>query len=99
MFIHWRVYIILGGEWNGKTVEKDPGAWIMNLLSIPVNEYEKIAAGFNPEKFGAERIASLAKKSGMRCLAITSKHHDGFTVLRSGLTPCETLVHSKKCAG
>jgi alpha-L-fucosidase len=83
MFIHFGVYSALAGEWNGKTVEDDIGEWIMNSLQIPIAEYEKIASGFKPEKFDADRVAALAKKAGMRYLVITSKHHDGFAMFRS----------------
>jgi hypothetical protein len=46
MFIHWGLYAILSGEWNG---ERPPGAaeWIMNRARIPVREYEKLAEQFN----------------------------------------------------
>ncbi len=83
MFIHFGVYSALAGEWNGRTVEDDIAEWVMNSLQIPISEYEKIAAGFKPDKFDADRIAGLAKKAGMRYLVVTSKHHDGFAMFRS----------------
>ena len=39
MFIHFGVYSMLGGCYNGKTVGDELGEWIMNLLQIPVAEY------------------------------------------------------------
>jgi alpha-L-fucosidase len=82
MFIHWGLYAIPAGEWNGKRI---PGAaeWIMNRGRIPVREYEKLAEQFNPFEFDAGAIAGLARDAGMKYLVITSKHHDGFALFKS----------------
>lgn len=85
MFIHFGVYSMLGGCYNGKTVGDELGEWIMNLLQIPVAEYEKVAAQFHPDHFDAEEIVLLAKRAGMRYIVITTKHHDGFALFRSGV--------------
>ncbi|NMB96256.1 MAG: alpha-L-fucosidase [Clostridiaceae bacterium] len=87
MFIHWGVYSTLGGEWNGKTVQHDLGEWIMNILQIPVKEYEKIAVKFNPVNFDAEELVRLACDAGMQYIVITSKHHDGFAMFKSECDP------------
>ena len=50
MFIHWGLYAIPAGEWDGKT---DYGEWIMLQGNIPVDTYEGYAAKFNPTKFNA----------------------------------------------
>ena len=52
LFIHWGLYAIPAGEWKGKPVP-GIGEWIMNRFQIPVREYEKLAAQFNPVKFDA----------------------------------------------
>ena len=39
MFIHWGLYSIPAGTWNGKQVP-GIGEWIMNSASIPVADYE-----------------------------------------------------------
>jgi len=82
MFIHWGLYALPAGEWNG---EKIPGIgeWIMSNASIPVKDYEKLAGQFNPEKFNAEEWVQIAKNAGMKYLVITSKHHDGFAMFKS----------------
>jgi len=82
MFIHWGLYAIPAGEWNG---ERIPSAaeWIMNRAQIPVREYEKLAEQFNPVEFDADGIAGLARDAGMKYLVITSKHHDGFALFKS----------------
>lgn len=67
LFIHWGLYAILAGEYQGKTI---PGTaeWIMNTAQIPVSEYEMLAKAFNPVRFNAEEWVTLAKEAGMRYL-------------------------------
>lgn len=77
MFIHWGLYAIPGGEWNGKPV-KGIGEWIMQNGAIPVADYEKLKDQFNPVKFDARTWVRLAGDAGMKYIVITSKHHDGF---------------------
>src|SRR5204862_5908402 len=60
MFIHWGLYAVPAGEWRGKLIP-GLGEWIMNRAKIPVAEYEQLAPQFNPVKFDAEEIVSLAK--------------------------------------
>lgn len=83
MFIHWGVYAVPAGEWNGKT---NYGEWFMEETKMPVSQYEKFAAQFHPVKFDARAWARLAKNAGMKYLVITSKHHDGFGLWDSALT-------------
>ncbi len=87
LFIHWGVYSVLAGEWNGRTVENDLGEWVMNALRIPIREYEKVAAAFHPSAFDADALVKRARDAGMRYIVITSKHHDGFALFRSECDP------------
>ena len=82
MFIHWGLYAIPAGRWEGKEVP-GIGEWIMNRASIPVAEYKALAPQFNPTKFSAQEIVGLAKTAGMKYIVITSKHHDGFAMFDS----------------
>lgn len=77
MFIHWGVYSVPAGTYNGKQVA-GIGEWIMNRGKIPVAEYRKFAAQYNPLKYDPEAWVELAKEAGMKYMVITSKHHDGF---------------------
>ncbi|MFC2167631.1 alpha-L-fucosidase [Acidobacteriota bacterium] len=87
MFIHWGPYSLLGGEWKGQQIEQgDIAEWIMKRFQIPVEEYRTIAATFNPIGFDAREWVSLAKKTGMKYIIITSKHHDGFAMYNSGIS-------------
>ena len=86
MFIHWGLYAIPAGRWNGKEVP-DIGEWIMNRASIPVADYKALAPKFNPTQFSASEIVGLAKAAGMKYIVITSKHHDGFAMFDSKANP------------
>ncbi len=72
LFIHWGVYSTLAD-----------GEWVMNQRQIPVNDYEKLPAFFNPTAFDAKEWVAMAKNAGMKYITITSKHHDGFAMYDS----------------
>ncbi|MGJ8550756.1 alpha-L-fucosidase [Winogradskyella wichelsiae] len=87
MFIHWGLYSIPGGIWNGEKMEELRGPkvaeWIQFGAEIPRDEYAALAPQFNPTDFDADAVAKLAKDAGMKYLVITSKHHDGFAMYDS----------------
>ncbi|MBM4028805.1 MAG: hypothetical protein FJ280_25935 [Planctomycetes bacterium] len=88
MFIHWGPYSELAGEWKGQRVEVGRNAeWIMKFLKIPAAEYRELARQFNPVKFDAEAWVRLAQATGMRYLVVTAKHHDGFAMYHSKVSP------------
>ena len=47
MFIHWGLYSVPAGTWDGKQIPS-LGEWIMNNASIPVADYKALAGQFNP---------------------------------------------------
>lgn len=93
LFIHWGLYSLPAGVWKGEEVASripgwiSLGEWGMFHAEIPVGEYAKLAAEFNPTKFDADAIAQLAKDAGMRYVVITCKHHDGFAMFDSEVSP------------
>ena len=88
LFIHWGLYSIPAGEWEGKT---NYAEWIRNQAQIPVDEYDKFVSQFNPVKFDADKWAHMAKEAGMKYIVITSKHHDGFCLFDSKYTDFDVM--------
>jgi alpha-L-fucosidase len=86
MFIHWGVYAVLAGSWNGQQVP-GLGEWIMHDAKISVADYAAVAQRFNPVSFDADAWVRIAKGAGMKYIVITSKHHDGFAMFRSAVNP------------
>jgi alpha-L-fucosidase len=80
------LYSVLAGEYKGQKTD-NIAEWIMNDLNIPVEEYEKLAAQFNPVQFNAKEIVKKAKEWGMKYIVFTSKHHDGFAMYHSACSP------------
>lgn len=80
LFIHWGLYAVPAGEWNGHT---DYGEWIRTSAQIPLDVYDGFVSKFNPVKFNADEWVKMAKDAGMKYIVITSKHHDGFQLFDS----------------
>ena len=72
MFIHWGVYSVLGD-----------GEWVLHNRKLKLDEYNRLPAFFDPEKFDAKTWVALAKAAGMKYITITSRHHDGFAMFDS----------------
>lgn len=88
LFIHWGLYAIPAGAWNGETHH---GEWIRDTAKIPVERYDELKEQFNPVKFDAAAWSNLAKRAGMKYVVITSKHHDGFALYDSKLTDWDVM--------
>jgi len=82
MMIHWGLYSLLAGEWNGRRME-DIGEWAQQFFRIPNAEYHKLASIFNPILFDAEEWVRLAKDADMNYMVFTAKHHEGFAMYHS----------------
>lgn len=79
LFIHWGIYAVPAGMHQGQAIE-NIGEWIMHYGKIPVVEYKKYAADFNPTQYDPEAWVLMAKDAGMKYIVITAKHHDGFAL-------------------
>ena len=84
-FIHWGVYAIPGGQWNGKT-STYAAEWFRTSGLITREEYDNLYKQFNPVKFNAVQWAKQAKQMGAKYMIFTTKHHDGFCMWPSKYT-------------
>ena len=84
-FIHWGVYAIPGGEWNGKKT-RYAAEWFRTSGLISKDEYDNLYKQFNPIRFNAQTWARQAKSMGAKYLIFTAKHHDGFCLWPSKYT-------------
>ena len=87
MFIHFGLYSVAGGVWNGKNVDNGYSEQIMANAPIAKADYEKLAAQFDPVRFDPDAIVALAKAAGMRFIVVTAKHHDGFSLFATAASP------------
>ena len=83
MFIHFGLYSVYGGVYDGKPVTRGYSEQIQSFAGIFSDWYGNTARRFNPVKWNPDSIVDLAKKAGMRSIVFTSKHHDGFCMYHS----------------
>ena len=86
MFIHFGLYSVYGGVYNGKPVTFGYSEQIQSFAGIFSDWYGDTALEFDPVKFNADEIVALAKEAGMRSIVITTKHHDGFCMFKTATT-------------
>jgi alpha-L-fucosidase len=73
--IHWGIYSI--PEMNGES-------WgYLRLSDEKKIEYNNLYKSFNPADFDAREWMDFFKRSGVRCMAFTTKHHEGFSMFHT----------------
>src|SRR5438045_4984391 len=65
LFIHWGLYALPAGQWNGKR-SLGLGEWVMFRSRVPGKDYENLASRFKPVKFNADEWVKVAKDAGMK---------------------------------
>ncbi|MDP7132254.1 MAG: alpha-L-fucosidase [Planctomycetota bacterium] len=92
LFLHYGLYSIPGGEWNGQQVfnrnnaDQPVAEWIQFHGLIPVADYAKLKDSFTAEKFDADFITDLAIEAEMKYVNITTRHHDSFCLFETAET-------------
>ncbi len=86
MFIHFGLYSVYGGVYEGEPVTRGYSEQIQSFAGIFSDWYANTASVFNPVQWNPDSIVALAKSAGMRSIVITSKHHDGFCMYHSKYT-------------
>lgn len=95
MFIHWGVYSVLAGHYQGVDIDGQIidyqstiiAEWIMKQARIPKNIYMAYQSQFTTNGWNADAIAKLAYDCGMKYIVITAKHHEGFALYDSQVIP------------
>lgn len=77
LFIHWGLYAITAGEWNGK-VYGGPSSFLQKTAGIKPAEWMTLMNKWNPADFDADEWVKLAKKMGVKYIKLVTKHHEGF---------------------
>jgi alpha-L-fucosidase len=77
MFIHWGVYAAID----------EGNEWVRHQEAFGQEYYQRRARdpknGFTASKFDASQWTNLAKNAGMKYMALTSRHHDGYALFDS----------------
>lgn len=84
-FIHWGLYAIPGGIWEGKTYNY-AAEFLRASARVSTEEWIELRHQFSIEKFDAKEWAAMAKELGVRYVCLTTKHHEGFCLWPSQYT-------------
>ncbi|WP_163325422.1 alpha-L-fucosidase [Draconibacterium mangrovi] len=84
-FIHWGLYAIPGGVWEGKTYSY-AAEFLKSSAKISDETWDALANDFSIEKYDPKEWAKIAKNMGVKYVTITTKHHEGFCLWPSEYT-------------
>jgi alpha-L-fucosidase len=85
LFVHWDHASQQGLEVSWPLVG---GLFALpHCQAVPVEQYHSSAATFDPQRWDAGQLAALARAAGMGYGVLTAKHHSGYAMWPSKLTP------------
>jgi alpha-L-fucosidase len=84
-FLHWGLYSIPGGEWNGK-VYPYAAEFLKSSAHVSDAAWDSLMYQFNPVHFDPVAWAKMDKAMGVKYVTITTKHHEGFCLWPSKFT-------------
>jgi alpha-L-fucosidase len=93
MFVHWGPCSVGQKEIGWGRDAHRP--WDINGVQTPRTEdpvYDNYYKQFNPVKYNAEEWVRFAKESGMKCMLLIAKHHDGFAQFDSKVCDCNIMA-------
>lgn len=91
-FIHWGLYAIPGGVWNGQTYS-GAAEWLKAWAGVSTPDWMALMSQWNPQHFDPKQWAKTFKDMGARYVKIITKHHDGFCLWPSQYSPY-TVAHT-----
>ncbi len=84
-FIHWGLYAIPGGIWEGKTYPY-AAEFLKGSAKIATSTWDSLIYQFDIPKYNPKEWAKIAKNMGVKYVTITTKHHEGFCLWPSEYT-------------
>lgn len=69
MFVHFGLYSLI-----------ENGEWVKFMHDISDKDYCPLVEKFNPKQDWAIELVKLAKNTGCKYIALTTRHHDGFSL-------------------
>jgi alpha-L-fucosidase len=84
MFVHWNHASQRGLELSWPLVGGTPA--LPACQDVPVAEYFRTTATFDPRPDSPRAWAQLARRAGMQYAVLTTKHHDGWALFHSALS-------------
>ena len=94
LFIHWGVYSLYKGSYEGVAQGIGYPEQIKAWMQIPDEDYLATAHRWQAEDWDPAALCAAAKEAGMSYVMITTKHHDGFCMWDTATTDFNIVAQS-----